>query len=633
MLTSLNHNSDPMYPLDSPVLHRNPDVHLHDLLFGANLQADGRVEFNFCAPVEPSVSLVIEGEADPLPMSRHADGWFRITTDLARAGSRYRFRLDDGQEVPDPASRFQPDDIKGPSEVIDPNGFTWSDQDWRGRPWEECVIYELHVGSFTAEGTYRAVIEKLDHLVELGVTAIELMPLADFPGTRNWGYDGVLLFAPDSSYGRPDDLRTLVDVAHAKGLMVFLDVVYNHFGPEGNFIPNYAPQLFTDKHKTPWGNAVNYGDAGSKAVRAFIIANACYWVREFHFDGLRLDAVHAIIDESEPHILKELAETVRTMVGDEKYIHLVIENDLNQAHLLERDERGQPRWYNAQWNDDFHHCLHAAATKEIFGYYRAYEDSISLAARALAEGFAYQGEVSPFTNRPRGEISNYLPPTAFVSFIQNHDQIGNRPFGERITDISSWKAARAITAIYLLAPEIPLLFMGEEWHSDVPFQYFCNFEGELADNIRDGRREEFAGFPAFSDPAEKEKIPDPTALETFEASKLDWDSLAEAEHAEWLGWYKHLLAVRREHIIPNLKNAPGGIGERSVDAENCIHVCWQLQDGVRLHLLANLADRPTSGHAQPGGEQIWLEGTIDPNSGGLAPWTVAWFIDRSANCG
>jgi malto-oligosyltrehalose trehalohydrolase len=559
-------------------------------------------------------------------MTNEAGGWFGLTVPEAKAGDLYRFVLDDGRAVADPASRFQPVDVFGPSEIIDVGGFDWADADWSGRPWETCVIYELHIGSFTPQGTFLAAIEKLDHLVALGVTAIEIMPVADFPGSRNWGYDGVFLYAPDNSYGRPEDLRRLVEAAHGKGLMVLLDVVYNHFGPQGNLMGQYAPRLFTDKHKTPWGNAINYGHEGSRAVRDFIISNACYWISAFNLDGLRLDAVHAIIDESPKHVLKELAERVRA-VASGRQVHLILENDLNQAHLLARHADGTPRWYNAQWNDDFHHCLHAAATAETFSYYGAYQ-APRLTARALAEGFAYQGEVTPFTNRPRGEISKYLPPTAFVSFIQNHDQIGNRPFGERITHISTTEAARAITAIYLLAPEIPMLFMGEEWCATQPFQYFCGFEGTLAESIRKGRREEFSGYPAFSDPAERDRIPDPTAPATFEASKLDWSALEQDPHKAWLAWYRAMLAVRREKIVPYLSGAPGGVAKHDICADGCIHVGWRLGQGRRLYLTANL--RNESGHqsSMPAGDLIWLEGQCDER-GTMAPWTVIWTLEET----
>ena len=591
--------------------------------FGPRKLWDGSQAFCLWAPAEQAVSLRLEGEAADRPMERMENGWFGLTVPDLGTGALYRFVLPDGTAVADPASRFQPSDVTGPSEIVDAEAFGWTDAAWQGRPWEDCVIYELHIGSFTPEGTFEAAMGKLDHLVELGITAIEIMPVGDFPGNRNWGYDGVLLYAPDSSYGRPDDLRRLVDAAHAKNLMVLLDVVYNHFGPEGNYMGRYAPKLFTDKHKTPWGNAINYGDEGSENVREFIIGNACYWITDFHLDGLRFDAVHAIVDESPVHVLQEMAERVRA-AGKGRQIHLVLENDLNQAHLLARNPDNTPKWYNAQWNDDFHHCLHAAATHEDFGYYCAYTECVPLTARSLAQGFAYQGEVSPFTDRPRGEISAYLPPTAFVSFIQNHDQIGNRALGERITDICSNEAGRAITAIYLLAPQIPLLFMGEEWRAEQPFQYFCGFEGELAEAIRKGRREEFSGNPAFDDPTKQESIPDPIDPATFERSKLEWSDLAQDGHRAWFDWYRSLIAVRKREVIPYLGGASGGIAKYRVTAEQCIEVQWSLADNRTLYLSANLHSTPVLMADSLPGMVIWKEGVVEDKE--MGPWSVIWRV-------
>ena len=359
-------------------------------------------------------------------------------------------------------------------------------------------------------------------------------------------------------------------------------------------------------------------------MRDFIISNACHWIKEFHLDGLRLDAVHAIIDASEKHILRELAERVRKIAGA-RHIHLVLENDNNESHLLERDENDQPRWYNAQWNDDFHHCLHSVATQEAFGYYCAYKDCIPLTARALAEGFAYQGEITPFTNKPRGEISSYLPPTAFVSFIQNHDQIGNRAFGERITDIAPVKALRAITAIYLLGPEIPMLFMGEEWCAPQPFQYFCAFEGDLGEAVRNGRRQEFSSFPAFNDPEARNLIPDPTIETTFSASKLDWRCPEDDLNNAWLKWYRHLLKVRHEKIVRHLKGAPGGLAHHCVADDKCIEVTWTLGNGKKLSLIANLQNRQAKQTGKVEGERLWIEGHCN-DDGMLAPWTIIWHL-------
>ncbi len=593
----------------------------HLLPHGAEPTAQG-VRFRLWAPGCQAVELVLEGGAT-LAMSAGEEGWFELTTDQARAGTRYRYRLPDGLQVPDPASRFQPEDVHGPSEVIDPTAYAWQDGDWRGRPWHEAVVYELHVGTFTAAGTFRAAIERLDHLVALGVTAIEIMPIADFPGARNWGYDGVLPYAPDSSYGRPEDLKALIEAAHARGLMVLLDVVYNHFGPDGNYLPVYAPQFFTERHQTPWGAAINYDGEHSRPVREFVIHNALYWLQEFHLDGLRLDAVHAIIDDSPKHLLDELAERVRAQIT-ERPVHLLLENEENEAHRLRRDAQSQPQHYTAQWNDDVHHVLHVAATGEDKGYYADYLGDTDKLGRALAEGFAFQGEMMPYRGEARGEPSAELPPGAFVAFIQNHDQIGNRAFGERIGAIAPPQAVRAITAVYLLLPQVPMLFMGEEWNAAQPFLFFCDFHGELAEAVRKGRREEFAKFPEFQDEKLRARIPDPQAQTTFEASKLDWSALDQEPHAQWLAWHRQLLTVRREQIVPVLPRITHG-GIYRVVAPGAVVVSWRLQQGGELTLAANLSERPVSGFPRLTGTPIWQEGQAGAGDT-LAAWSVHWSL-------
>ncbi|MGI4756153.1 MAG: malto-oligosyltrehalose trehalohydrolase, partial [Janthinobacterium lividum] len=527
--------------------------------------------------------------------------------------------------VPDPASRFQPDDVHGPSEVIDPSSYAWHDTAWQNRPWSEAVLYELHVGTFTEAGTFRAAIEKLDYLAALGITAIEIMPVADFAGKRNWGYDGVLLYAPDSSYGRPEDLKALVDAAHARGLMVLLDVVYNHFGPDGNYLPTYAPQIFTDRHKTPWGDAVNFDSEGSPAVREFIIGNALYWLEEFHLDGLRLDAVHAIKDDGPKHLLQELAERVRAAAGQNP-VHLVLENEDNQVRRLRRDENGWPTQFTAQWNDDMHHVLHTAATLESNGYYAEYLGDTDMLGKALAEGFSFQGQVMECRGCERGEPSAELPPTAFVAFMQNHDQIGNRSFGERINAIASPEAVHAIASIYLLLPQIPMLFMGEEWGSSQPFPFFCNFEGELGDLVRQGRREEFKNFPEFKDPEKRERIPDPQAEETFLSGKLDWAQRDQEVHAEWLGWYKRVLAVRKQTIQPLMDQIGGHAGSYQVLAEGAVIVRWRVSDARSLVLQANLSDASVSGFVSGQRDVIWEEGPRQADDL-MRPWSVQWSFE------
>jgi malto-oligosyltrehalose trehalohydrolase len=550
-----------------------------------------------------------------------ADGWHELFVPGAGAGARYRFVLPDGLRVPDPASRFQPEDVHGPSEVVDPAAHAWRDAAWRGRRWEEAVITELHVGTFTPEGSFRAAIGKLDHLAALGVTGIEIMPIAAFPGQRSWGYDGVQLFAPDAAYGRPEELKALVDAAHQRGLMVLLDVVYNHFGPEGNYLyPIARDAFFTERHHTPWGAALNFDGPGSAPVRDFFVHNALYWIEEFHLDGLRLDAVHAIIDDSPRHILAELAERVRE-AAQGRHVHLILENEANEASRLLRDDEGRPRQYTAQWNDDVHHVLHVAATGEAAGYYGEYQGDTQKLARALAEGFAFQGEHMPYRGHPRGEPSAGLPPTAFVSFIQNHDQIGNRAFGERLTVLASDDALRAIAATYLLLPQVPMLFMGEEWGATQPFPFFCDFGPELAEAVREGRRAEFARFPEFQDPAARARIPDPLAAATFESAKLRWEDLARPSHAAWLDWHRRILAVRRAEIVPRLPSIQQG-GEWRIIGEGAVALRWGA-----LRLDANLSAVHVDGFPAGAGRVIWEEGKAGTGSG-FAPWTVRWSIEE-----
>jgi len=568
-------------------------IRRHALPFGAELQ-DGGVRFRVWAPRAHAVSVLLENntgqERVELPMEPEPDGFFALTTDRARPGTRYWYAVD-GAPLPDPASRFQPDGVHGPSEVIDPTAYRWHDDRWRGRAWEEIVIYELHLGTLSPEGDFAGAVAHLDHLRDLGVTAVELMPIAEFAGRRNWGYDGVQLYAPASCYGRPEALKALVEACHARGLAILLDVVYNHFGPEGNYLPRLAPDFFTERHHTPWGAAIDYDGPQSRPVRDFVIHNALYWLKEFHFDGLRLDAVHAIVDNSSPDILTELAETVRREVTGRE-VHLVLENDKNEARRLERRE-GRVCRYTAQWNDDLHHALHVLLTGEDSGYYADYADSPAVhLGRALATGFAYQGEPSPYRDGElRGEPSHDLPATAFISFLQNHDQIGNTPFGTRLTTRTSEPLLHAAVAILLLSPQVPMLFMGEEWASVRPFSFFCDFAPPLDAAVREGRRREFARFAEFSDAAARETIPDPTAEESFVASRLDRSEAREPAHARWLDRYRRLMELRRQIIIPRLSGmAPGGAYE--LLGPKALRVRWQLGDGSTLMMLANFSANP-----------------------------------------
>jgi malto-oligosyltrehalose trehalohydrolase len=570
--------------------------------------------FRLWAPLQERATLRIEGE-HPVVMCREEGGWHVVRISHALPGARYSFLLADGLLVPDPASRHQPDDVHGPSELVDLR-YPWKATQWNGRPWDEMVIYELHIGTFTQGGTFLSAIDRLDHLRDLGVTAIQIMPISDFPGRRNWGYDGVFPYAPDSAYGRPEDLQQLIDEAHLCSICVFLDVVYNHFGPDGNYIPAYAP-LFTDKHQTPWGDGLNFDGDQSKWVREFIVQNAVYWIQEFRMDGLRLDAVHTIDDDSERHILHEIADRARA-AAPERHIHLIVENEDNDATLLARDADGRPYLYTAQWNDDIHHVLHVNATEETFGYYEDYaQDDPAKLGKALAEGFVFQGQHMNYRGKDRGTPSADLPPTAFISFIQNHDQIGNRAEGDRVVAAQSRERLKALAAVYLLAPQIPMIFMGEEWGARAPFPYFCDFAPELNEKVRQGRREELSRLPGF----DGDDAVDPTDEATFRNAKLQWKETSDGN--ENLKLYRDLLSIRRKSIVPLLSNGAGRQASyRTVGP--AIAVSWRFQDHL-LHLLANLSATPVTNSVGEQGVDLFNQGIIDREQ--IGAWSVRWSID------
>jgi malto-oligosyltrehalose trehalohydrolase len=599
--------------------------------FGAELLAEG-VRFRLWAPDCRSVSLCLEGPdaVSETPLQRSETGWYETVAAGAGAGTRYRFRIDGDLRVPDPASRFQPDDIHGASEVIDPAAYRWRQDAWRGRPWEETILYELHVGTFSPEGTYRGVMDRLDYLVDLGVTAIELMPLADFPGRRDWGYNGAYPYAPDASHGRPEDLKALIDAAHERGLMVFLDVVYNHFGPEGNYLHAYAKRFFDSEKHTPWGAAISFDKPDSAAVRDFYIHNALYWIGEYRLDGLRFDAVHAIEDSSETHILEEIADAVHESFGSDRHVHLVLEND-NKSRYLARAADNTPLLYVGQWNDDFHNALHVTLTGESSGYYVDYiDDPVAHLGRCLAEGFTFQGApIAYLDGEPRGEPSGHLPPLAFVNFLQNHDQTGNRALGDRITTLCSPEAVRAATAITLLSPSPPMLFMGQEWASEQPFLFFCDLGDELTDSVRDGRRREFASFPEFSDPEARLRIPDPTVEATFLQSALDWRNNSSGVHAEALAFHRDLIALRKMEIVPRLAGTPGHAGTAGTWGKRGLTAAWTLGDGSRLEMVANMGPEASEPPALPGGRLLYATDGSDRQAleRSLAPWTVAFFME------
>ncbi|KQT69940.1 MULTISPECIES: malto-oligosyltrehalose trehalohydrolase [unclassified Aureimonas] len=567
--------------------------------WGPRITADG-AKFRLWAPTVASIELVTSGGAqadsgegaEPVSVGslvQGEEGWWSLETNAIAIGQPYGFRIDGGIVVPDPAARAQVGDVHSLSVLVDPEAYRWRSADWKGRPWEETVFYELHTGTFTPEGTFEAIIEKLDYLKETGITAIELLPVAQFGGQRGWGYDGVLLYAPHTVYGGVEGLKRLVDAAHERGLMVFLDVVYNHFGPDGNYIGAYAEEFFHPEIHTAWGAAIAYD---KKPVREFMIENALYWLNEFRLDGLRLDAIDSIEDTTDVELVRELAARVRETIT-ERHVHLTTEDARNITWHIERNEKDAPKLVSGEWNDDFHHCAHALATGENESYYADYSrGSTQQIARTLAEGFTYQGQHSPHRDRDVGFPSAHLPPTAFVNFIQNHDQIGNRAFGDRLADLASRRAVQCLQAILFLSPQIPLIFMGEEYGETQPFCFFTDFHGELGEAVSKGRREEFKTFAAFKKDSTRDLIPDPNKLSTFEASRLDWSGRMRPTYR--LAWEenKKLLKLRQEKIVPHLKGAPPHAGSYHVSDSRAFEVCWTLADGKALHLFANLDDEP-----------------------------------------
>ena len=569
------------------------DRFAYETLWGPRF-VEGGTEFRLWAPSAPSIELAIGDEAgapsDFLAMEKDETGWWRVITDRIAPGGSYGFRLESGLIVPDPASRQQFGDVHSLSVLVDPKAYRWETSEWNGRPWAETVFYELHTGTFTPAGTFEAICEKLDHLKATGITAIELLPVAQFGGRRGWGYDGVLLYCPHEAYGGATGLKRLVDEAHKRGLMVFLDVVYNHFGPDGNYLGAYASEFFHEDIHTPWGPAIAYDEA---PVRRFMIDNALFWLEEYRIDGLRLDAIDSIKDTTDTPLVKELAAAVRERFPA-RHVHLTTEDDRNITWHIERGEAGKPLLVSGEWNDDVHHTVHVLATHEQEGYYEDYlKASVSQLARALATGFVFQGDYSAHRDGKVGVSSEHLPPTAFVNFIQNHDQIGNRAFGERLTDLASRRMVECAQAILLLSPQIPLMFMGEEWGETHPFCFFTDFDGELGEAVSNGRRAEFAKFAAFRDEHSRDLIPDPNSLSTFEASSLDWSVLARPNHRRRLEQVRRLLTIRQDVIVPLLADIPPGCGSYHVaDGSLAFSVAWTLKDGQVLHLFANLDDEP-----------------------------------------
>ncbi len=565
----------------------------HPMPFGdAPMQGGGRL-FTLWAPAARQAALLhgpaAAGSELPhsLPARREADGSWHASLPACPPGTRYQWSIDGELRVPDPASRSNPQGPHQPSVVTAPDAYAWRTA-WRGRPWQELVFYELHVGSFTPEGTYAAALSRLPRLAELGFTAIELMPLATFAGDWGWGYDGVLPYAPHPAYGQPDDLKRFIDEAHALGLCVFIDVVYNHFGPDGNYLNAYAPAFFSREHQSPWGAAINFDREGSETVRDFFAHNALYWLDEFRADGLRLDAVHAIVDESSPDILQEISTRVRGFAASSgRALHLVLENDRNEAERLANCPR--PGLYDGQWNDDFHHSLHVALTQETQGYYAKFgDDPVALLARVLTHGFAFRhGEPSAAPPAPLG---------ALVQFMGNHDQIGNRAFGERLAQLlPSPDAAELALLLSLLTPAAPMVFMGDEFGASTPFLYFAQWEGDLRQAVREGRQREFS----HEVPPGRE-LPDPCDVASLQASQLRWDEAASPAGLARSRLVQSALQARRQWLQPladSLQEA-GHTAER-VD-EQALRIQWRYGGGTRIQLEINLGSAPAA--VQPAGQ-------------------------------
>jgi maltooligosyltrehalose trehalohydrolase len=567
--------------------------------FGARPISPGVTEFRLWAPDAKTVDLVLKDAV--YGMQADAQKVFSVTTS-AHDGDVYRFQINNDTIVPDPASRLQQGDVHGESVVIDQT-YDWQHQNWHGRPWHETIIYELHPGIF---GGFAGIAAQLPRLAALGITAIELMPIADFPGRHNWGYDGVLPYAPDSAYGTPDDLKQLIDTAHGLKLQVFLDVVYNHFGPDGNYLNVYAKSFFREDIHTPWGNAIDFRH---QQVRRFFIENALYWLHDYHFDGLRFDAVHAIKDDT---FLQEMAAEIRASTPPGRHIHLILENENNDAALL-RDE-SSPAKFDAQWTDDWHHCAHVLLTGESEGYYGDFRNPAQQLARCLSEGFAYQGQPSAHAdNAPRGTPSAQLPSTDFIICLQNHDQIGNRALGERLTTLAQPQALHAAIALLLLIPQIPMLFMGEEWGETRPFLFFTDHNAELGKLVREGRRREFAHFAAFADPQRRSQIPDPNAPETFATSCI------RPVQNEWTAFYKTCLAIRHEHIIPRMTGCKS-LGATAL-SDRAIRAAWRMNDGAVLTLATNFGDTPVSCTTPP---PLFSTSTLVHNNAVPAHTTTMW---------
>ncbi|ACK72983.1 malto-oligosyltrehalose trehalohydrolase [Gloeothece citriformis PCC 7424] len=511
---------------------------------GATYLGNNECQFRVWSPLLKEVAVeIVSPNKRLLPMTKDDKGYWTVKAKDIPPDTLYWYQLEGEKTRPDPASNFQPKGVHEPSQVIDHSAYLWEDEDWTGIPFQEWIIYELHVGTFTPEGTFEAIISRLPDLKELGINVIEIMPVAQFPGARNWGYDGVYPYAVQNSYGGVNGLKKLVDACHQQGLAIILDVVYNHLGPEGNYVSEFAP-FFTLTYNTPWGTAVNFDDAHSYGVRNFVIENALYWLKEFHFDGLRLDAIHAIYDLGAKHILAEIVEAVEVFSQQQgRPFYLIAESDLNDVRVINPQELGG-HGMTAQWSDDFHHCVHTLVTQESLGYYQDFGSCQQL-AKVLREGFAYTWNYSPSRRRYHGSYGGDRPPYQMVVCIQNHDQVGNRMLGERLTHLTSFDALKLAATTLILSPFTPLLFMGEEYGEDAPFLYFIDHsDPHLIEAVRKGRKEEFLEFHAEGEP------PDADSIETFKRSTLNWEKRKEGNHKVLWDYYRELIQLRRQ--IPAL---------------------------------------------------------------------------------
>ena len=519
---------------------------------GASIQEDGCL-FRVWAGPNAKIELVLDGEPSRCtPMLPDACGVHQVRVEGVGSGARYWFRINGTGPYPDPASRFQPLGVHGPSQVIDHNGFAWKSTEFQSPSLRELVFYELHVGTFTPAGTFLAVIDKLDGLQQLGINAIELMPIADFAGEHNWGYDGVFPYAPAHSYGTPDDLRKLVEEAHQRGIAVCLDVVYNHLGPDGAYQSVFAPGFYSSKHKTPWGDGLNFDGDGGDKVRAYFIESALAWIYDYRVDGLRVDATHAIQDDSDPPFLTDLTKRVHAAAHSlGRTIFIIAEDERNERRLVLPSEQGG-HGFDAVWSDDFHHHMRHRLAGDSDGYYRDFDGTTESIARTIRDGWFFNGQFARHSGHRRGTKPDGLSYESRVFCIQNHDQIGNRAFGERLSSQISYPAYLAASALLLFAPEIPLLFMGQEWAASEPFLYFTDHNKELGRMVTEGRRKEFEHFSAFADETRRGTIPDPQRKETFRLSKLDWTARQRPLHAACLNWYRDLLHVRR-YLLSSFK--------------------------------------------------------------------------------